>query len=391
MSVNVVVIGAGIAGLTAAVSLSQAGYKVTVLEKSQCAGETGAALALSPNGAKALASLNFSFQRARAVPLETWESLDGRTLNTLTKVDLKTAEQKYGHRMWSVHRVDLHMELLRLATEQTGGSVTLRLGAPVRAIDPQNGIVYLDERECIQASLIVAADGLHSVARSVVLGTNFPPTKTNFSAFRFLVPTAHLARDPSLLGLQARKSPGSTIFADTLSTEERHLVWYECRDGEMQNIVGIHPTRDDCDDNKTKMLNEYADFHPDVQALLRLAGEVTYWPLYSSEPITTWVNGQVVLIGDAAHPMLPFGGQAANQAIEDAVALGRLMSGRESLLSVQKRLVEFQSLRYTRASMIQILSSTRIGRERDVDSLLRTFAGDSKGMPIRLQVASYWH
>jgi len=198
------------------------------------------------------------------------------------------------------------------------------------------------------------------------------------SAFRFLVQTSNLESDESLQDFLRWKCPGVTIFADTSDKEqERHVTWYQCRSGEVQNVVGLHPTRSSNapeEDQKAALLDEFPHFHPNVLKLLEKAEEVKCWKLAYYEPFRSWTYRNVALIGDAAHPMLPFGGQAANQAIEDAGAIGRLMKDVHQASEVESRLQLFEKVRIRRASMIQILSSTRVGREKTVQHKLWNYA-----------------
>ncbi|KAL1982740.1 hypothetical protein VTN96DRAFT_922 [Rasamsonia emersonii] len=201
------------------------------------------------------------------------------------------------------------------------------------------------------------------------------------SAFRFLIPTSRLQGDPALEKLLQWKSPGATIFADTLDkAHERHLVWYPCQGGDVQNVVGIHPTRPNAaeTDFKASLLDEFRYFNPDVVKLLELAEDVKCWKLARYEPFPRWTRKDIVLVGDAAHPMLPFGAQAANQAIEDGAALGQLLRGVDDAAEIPHRLQLFEDIRRRRTAIIQILSSARIGREGTVTDKLREFVADGE-------------
>ena len=143
------------------------------------------------------------------------------------------AEEKFGASCWSVHRVDLHHELLRLATsEDAAGSkpVSLRLGAQVVDGSP-DGSITLKDGSCHTADLIVAADGLHSALRDVVLKDDIkPPSPSGLSAFRFLIDTKVLEDDPRFAPLLEAKGKGFTIIIDEKDkVNERHMVWYSCR------------------------------------------------------------------------------------------------------------------------------------------------------------------
>ena len=151
----------------------------------------------------------------------------------MNSVDFSTAEEKFGASCWSVHRVDLHNELLRLATSEDAANskpVTLRLGAQVVGGSP-DGSITLKDGSRHTADLIVAADGLHSALRDVVLKDDTQaPSPSGLSAFRFLIDTKVLEDDPKFAPLLEAKGQGFTIIIDEKDkVNERHMVWYSCR------------------------------------------------------------------------------------------------------------------------------------------------------------------
>ena len=163
-----------------------------------------------------------------------WDTLLGDSIQRVASLDLSMAEERFGAACWAVHRVDLHNELLYLATRDDGtGSnpVTLRLGAQV--VDAStHGSVTLKDGSRHDADLIVAADGLHSVLRNTVLTHDAKtPSLSGLSSFRFLLDTKVLKDDPKFGRVLEAKGPGFTILIDAKDTiNERHIVWYPCRE-----------------------------------------------------------------------------------------------------------------------------------------------------------------
>lgn len=191
-------------------------------------------MSLAPNGVRVLQDFGFSFEKARARQLMIWESVDGITLKQLSAMDFEHADETYGAPFMSIHRVDLHKELLRLALNDVEGKekgVVLRLGSPVVDVNIKDGFIELEDSSKHKADLIVAADGLHSTLRSAVLKHEAKPTRSGLSAFRFLVPTKTLEEDPGMKNLLKWKVPlSASILADpTDPAKERHAVWYECQ------------------------------------------------------------------------------------------------------------------------------------------------------------------
>lgn len=236
MPLDVIIVGAGIAGLCAAVALRQAGHSVTIFEKSRFAAEVGAALLLSSNGTRVLSRIGFSFERARGRRVTAWDTVDGTTLETIVGLDLEDAEERYGAPLVSIHRVDLHNELLRLTTtddnnDNEAPKVRLLLNSRVVEASAEEGTVTLMDGSVKKADLVVAADGVHSMLRNVVFRHEAPKASpTGLSAFRFLVPTDGLREDPQLMEFLEWKCEGPTILADTCEMQsERHIVWYDCQ------------------------------------------------------------------------------------------------------------------------------------------------------------------
>lgn len=161
--------------------------------------------------------------------MQCWETRAGNTLEQLSCISLDNATERFGQPVWTIHRVDLHNELLRLALEGPGGA-KLHLSSQVVHVDPEQGMLKLADGSQHRGDLIVAADGLRSVARGLVTDVPSSPVPTGLSAFRFLVPSEKLQSSSLTAAISRQKSKGVTIIPDTTDTvHERHAVWYECR------------------------------------------------------------------------------------------------------------------------------------------------------------------
>lgn len=215
---------------------SQASHSVTIFEKSGFAAEAGAALLLPSNATRMFSRIGFSFERVRGRRITAWDTVDGTTLETIVSLNLEDAEERYGAPLVSIHRVDLHNELLRLATiednnDKEAPKVRLLLNSRAVQASAEEGTVTLMDGSVKKGDLVVAADGVHSMLRDVVLRHEAPKASpTGLSAFRFLIPTDGSRKDQQLMNFLEWKCEGPTILADTCEVQrERHIVWYDCQ------------------------------------------------------------------------------------------------------------------------------------------------------------------
>ncbi len=319
-----IVAGAGIGGLTAALALARNGFRVTVLEQAERLEETGAGIQLSPNAARTLIELGLGDRlRPHAVEPTALRVLVARSGHEIVRMPLGEAAQRYGAPYWMIYRGDLQAALAAAAGQQL--DIALKLGMRMEDfVTHSNGVtVSARGRSGLwdeHGMALIAADGLWSVARSRI-GFKEPPRFAGRTAWRALVPAMDVApefREPLIhlwLGRDA------------------HLVHYPVKGGGLINIVVItagswngpgwsEPA------SRVDLLRHFSAQHwaPQAHALLRIPEAWLKWALYDRRPLMNWSQGAAALLGDAAHPMLPFLAQGAAMAIEDAVVAAQCLA-----------------------------------------------------------------
>jgi len=315
---QVTIVGAGIGGLTAALALARRGARVEVLEQAPQIVEVGAGLQISPNALRVFAALGLGDAIAalgvRAAAVELCDGVSGARVLRLDLARLGAALPYH-----FVHRADL-IALLERAAGEAG--VTVMLGARVESVTPRGeGVtVRLDDEPAHAAEVLVGADGLHSKVRVALNGSEVP-FFTGQAAWRATV------------GSHTRLAPVATVFMGT----GRHLVRYPLRGGELVNIVGVMAQDDwlaegwTMADDPKNLRAAFADFVPEVRDLLERVTEVRRWGLFRHQVAPVLARGACALLGDAAHPTLPFLAQGAAMAIEDAWVLADRLARAESL------------------------------------------------------------
>ena len=344
---TIVIAGAGIGGLTAALALTRAGFRAVVLEQAARLEETGAGIQLSPNATRVLFDLGLGERlRPLAVAPEAIRVVNGASGRDIVRVPLGlTAAQRYGAPYWVIHRADLQAVLAITIAESP--DVTLRLGTRVENFAVhQHGITVevrgtqgLRDEQCIA---LIGADGLWSTLRTR-LGERRAPRFARRTAWRAVVPAAGLTDEfrESVTGLWLGR--------------DAHLVHYPVKGGREINIVAI--VRDDWHEpgwsapgRQGELATRFAGFAPQARALIAVPDRWQKWALFDRRPGRPRTRDPVTLIGDAAHPMLPFLAQGGAMAIEDAAVLASCL-GRDE--DVVRALRTYERTRRTRVARAQ--------------------------------------
>jgi salicylate hydroxylase len=373
---RVAVIGAGIGGLATAAALLRNGFDVRLHERAAQLSEIGAGIQLTPNAVKVLNALGcgpgleeHGFRPLGITGLD-WRS--GRTLFRKPLIDI--CRERYGADYIHIHRADLHRILRALVPQDI-----IALGNGCTALDPDSGTLTLADGRQETADVVIGADGIHSNVRGALFGDQ-PARFTGHVCWRSTVPVD--GPQPDL----AR--PETTIWLGP----DGHVVTYYVHGGKAINVIAILEAPDWVEESWTTpssrdaMIAAFAGWHPRLHRLFALAPAVFKWGLFDRDPLPQWTRGRATLLGDAAHPMLPYLSQGAGMAIEDGYTLARLLArGHVPEVALQN----YERMRRPRTSRVQ-LASREQGRtfhlaspwarlRRDVKFAVRNLTSRDKG------------
>jgi 2-polyprenyl-6-methoxyphenol hydroxylase-like FAD-dependent oxidoreductase len=321
----ILIAGAGIGGLTAALALARRGCPVVLFDQAPRLEEVGAGIQLSPNASRILIGLGLGEQLQRhVVAPDELRVMNAQSAQVLARAPLGTAaETRYGAPYWVIHRGDLQAVLLEAVSAQP--DIALHLGTRVEDFAVhRNGVTVsaLASHRAVEerGRALIAADGLWSKLRAR-LGHRDAPRFARHTAWRALAPADELIPD--------LRAPAVNLWLG----RDAHLVHYPVRGGSLINVVAI--IRDDWREQGWNEPGQRADilarFSPErwpkaAHVLLAAPQRWHKWALYDRAPTAHWGKGATTLLGDAAHPMLPYLAQGAAMAIEDAAVLAQRLA-----------------------------------------------------------------
>ncbi|MDR6951069.1 salicylate hydroxylase [Ancylobacter sp. 3268] len=344
---DILVAGAGVGGLSAALALAQADYDVTLLERAPSLEEAGAGVQLAANATRCLARLGVLDQvAARAVQPAFMRVMDARRGTVLAEAPMgEAAERRFGSPFLVIHRADLQAALAEAVAAEP--RIRLILRSTIEGFSEEHGRVRVATRrgetpEIFDGAALIGADGIRSAVRGQMFPHAFPSFRHR-AAWRATAPVARLP---------ARLADAATRL---WLGPRAHLVTYPVRGGKAVNLVAITPDERTAhgwshEGEEGELAGHFRGWCADVQELLAAPGAWLRWALFDLDPLHAWGTGRVTLLGDAAHAMVPFLAQGAAQAIEDAMVLADCLRESDDMAAALRR---YETLRRPRTTQIQ--------------------------------------
>lgn len=345
---RILIIGAGIGGLTAALTLLNKGFEVAIYERSSELDEVGAGIQIGSNGTKVLYALGLGAAlekvafKPQAAEMRYGDS--GRVIFSLPLGD--SVEKRYHSPYFNIHRADLHRILVDAVREKAPNAI--HLAHEVKSLEQTSKqvTVHFLNGESAQGDLLIGADGIRSVVRKELFDIE-DGHFTGMAAWRMTVPTNRLP--------QNLVPPKATVWVGA----GKHVVTYYLRGGELVNLVGVVEQANwpydgwTCRGSKQDILAAYEGWHPTIRRIMEAGDETEYyqWALRDLAPLASWSKGRATLLGDACHAMLPFMAQGAVMAIEDAWVLAAKLTAHRQDIALA--LQQYEDTRKPRTSKVQ--------------------------------------
>ncbi len=349
----ILIAGGGIGGLAAAIGLANKGLKSLVLERAPKLGEIGAGIQLGPNAFHAFDYLGVGdAARAIAVYVDNLRLMDAIDGEEITRIPLDDAfRARFKNPYAVIHRGDLHGVFLKACEEHP--LVSLRTNAEVVDYDQDGSGVtaILKDGGRLNGSMLIGADGLWSNVRKKVVGDGAPRV-SGHTTYRSVIPTEDMPED--------LRWNAATLWAGP----KCHIVHYPLRGWKLFNLVVTYHNHAPSPEAGVPVSHEevrkgFEHVAPVARQIIERGQDWKRWVLCDRDPVENWIDGRVVLLGDAAHPMMQYFAQGACMAMEDAVAISHVLG--EEGGPLDESLARYQKLRTLRTARVQ-LQSREIGQ-----------------------------
>ncbi|MDX2222498.1 MAG: FAD-dependent monooxygenase [Rhodospirillaceae bacterium] len=361
---TVAIAGAGLGGLAAALALQRQGIAVAVYEQAAELGEVGAGITLHPNAVKALAWLGLADEIAATGVVVARNAIKHWQTGAILVAQEKGDEtiRKFGAPLIQTHRADVHRALEQAVRRNDPGCIRVSHGLKDFRETADDVELTFANGTTARNGILIGADGIKSVVRARAFSPE-PPRFMGRVSWRGVVPRARVP--------DAALQPGSAILIGPGAT----FGYYLMRAGTLVNYVATVTTDIWTEEGWSipstidEVLVHFPGWHADVAAIIGATppGACFKWALFAHAPLKGWTQGRIALLGDAAHPMLPFMGQGAAQAIEDGVILARCLIAEPDPVAALRR---YERARIARATFIQLESTAKAERweSRDTDA-----------------------
>jgi 2-polyprenyl-6-methoxyphenol hydroxylase-like FAD-dependent oxidoreductase len=344
---SIAIVGAGMGGLAAAATLRQVGVDVQVYEQAQRFARIGAGIQMLPNSSRVLRGIGVE-AKLRKAAFEPYSHLNRVWDTGEIKRELPMPENLFGAPFLCMHRADLHEALYSALPAEI-----VHLNKKLVGLDQSNGQVTLSfaDGTKAQADAVIGADGVHSLVRDIIIGPDAPIHKGRI-AYRAIF-------DASLMSGEI--APSRTKWWGP----DRHIVIYYTKAdrSELYFVTSVPEPGDwitkeswSAKGDVKELRAAYEGFHPEVQMVLNACPDCHKWAILEREPLPTWSDGRVVLLGDACHPMTPYMAQGAATSIEDAAVLARCIEAVQ-FDDIERAFRMYEATRKPRTSRIQAISS----------------------------------
>ncbi len=369
---SIAIVGAGMGGMAAAGTLRQVGIDVTVYEQAKEFGRIGAGIQMLPNSCHVLRGIGV-LNKLRETAFEPYSHLNRVWDTGEFKRELPMPESLYGAPFLCMHRADLHDALHSVVPDDI-----IKLNKKLAGLDEKNGGVELTFTDGTKAQhdAVIGADGVHSLVREHVVGADKPIHRGRI-AYRAVF-------DASLMSGDIRPSRTKWWGPD------RHIViYYTTKTRSQLYFVTSVPEAGDWITKESwsqkgdvkELRAAYEGFHPEVRMVLDACPDCHKWAILERDPLPTWSEGHVALMGDACHPMTPYMAQGAATSIEDAAILARCLAGdgQDDIRGAFKR---YEANRKPRTSRIQAISSANTWMQGGNDDTSWLYGYDAWNVPL---------